>query len=606
MSRKPVNDFYSHVNHKAIKKIKLHKGMTNWNYFSNNQRKINNILSVYPTDKNSPFLVTRDSKKLKHPSPTTYQPLLNQIQDIQNERDVWKSIYNLHCIGVRTVFGMEMGANMRDEQYMKTMSDDLKDIDLDLLYLMFSGMITDEKGEELSQKEIVKLFSLFGMTPTVNLRKFEDKLTSKLMSSAESRNILKTNNVVRVSESNALSAYFSASPKKVEFVVIDDLKWHKWLSKTVKDDLNKWKEYLAYSLMSFLRMFFKDTMVTDVPHKLYWTNLASVAYWQNAGEVYLQTVINHKEIRKRGQEMFRHIQSAAESCVNMSGMELETKRVAMQKIRDIVPLIGYTSKKQLYWFPIPDDMAPIEGDSFDTNIIKGFRFQMYRTLMGQGGYKTRNRWHHMGYHQVNAFYIADYNSVTIPISMFIEPFYTGNEIKDFSSIGRVMGHEITHAFDDQGRKVDENGKLRNWWTDRDNKWFTEQEKKTIKLVESYSIRNEHVNGKLVLGETIADMQSVQLTWIAMMKTLGRDPTKSEAKIYFKHFAKTRLGKVNLLEFCQDLENDPHPPLKIRVNAIFSSFEPFYMVYNVVDGDGMYVEPSKRPHFFCTVVPESWK
>jgi predicted metalloendopeptidase len=183
--------------------------------------------------------------------------------------------------------------------------------------------------------------------------------------------------------------------------------------------------------------------------------------------------------------------------------------------------------------------------------------------------------------------------------MFIVPFikqlsgiekYENDIIKSFGGIGVIIGHEIVHGFDNKGRLFDENGNLNNWWQPNDNERYCNLVNKLIDQYNSYKIHDEFINGKLTLGENIADLGGVNfaLKGLELYKNLSNE----DYKIFFKNYAFIWAINIRKEKELHNLLSDPHAPNIFRVNGILKNINKFYEIYKIKDGD-MYLNPEDR-------------
>tara|TARA_Y100000590_G_scaffold283616_1_gene319099 strand:+ start:1140 stop:3011 length:1872 start_codon:yes stop_codon:yes gene_type:complete len=200
----------------------------------------------------------------------------------------------------------------------------------------------------------------------------------------------------------------------------------------------------------------------------------------------------------------------------------------------------------------------------------------------------------MNPHDVNAYYSPNYNEIVFPAGILQGDFFGDNMIKNFGGIGVVIGHEITHGFDDEGRKFDSDGNLNNWFTEADIKSFESKSIKLEKQFDNLSIEGMRLNGKLTLGENIADLGGVVISYNAMEEYMkDKDMTDEDRKTFFTSFAKIWKSKATPESIKLRVATDPHSPPIYRVNQILGNFEPFLDLYNISENDDMYIDENER-------------
>lgn len=205
----------------------------------------------------------------------------------------------------------------------------------------------------------------------------------------------------------------------------------------------------------------------------------------------------------------------------------------------------------------------------------------------------KSRWF-MNPHDVNAYYSPNYNEIVFPAGILQGDFFGDNMVKNFGGIGVVIGHEITHGFDDEGRKFDSDGNLNNWFTDEDIKSFEKRATKLEKQFDSLSIEGMKLNGKLTLGENIADLGGVIISYNAMEEYMkDKDLTDNDRKTFFTSFAKIWKSKATPESTKLRVATDPHSPPIYRVNQILGNCKIFNDLYNIKETDDMYINEEDR-------------
>jgi putative endopeptidase len=193
-------------------------------------------------------------------------------------------------------------------------------------------------------------------------------------------------------------------------------------------------------------------------------------------------------------------------------------------------------------------------------------------------------------HMVNACYNPSSNDITFPAAILQKPFYSLSQSvsENLGGIGAVIGHEISHAFDNNGAQFDEKGNLFNWWTEKDYAAFKALTKDMIDQLDGIPFHGGKVNGELVVSENIADNGGMGVT-LAIMHTLENP----DFKAYFKNWAKVWCRKAKEQYILYLLSNDVHSPAELRANMQPRNFSEWYQAFDVKDTDQMYIAPEKR-------------
>ena len=299
---------------------------------------------------------------------------------------------------------------------------------------------------------------------------------------------------------------------------------------------------------------------------------------------------------------------------NLDWMSDATKEKAHHKLSKFNVKIGYPDK----WTDF-STLVVYDSKSYYENMLECYKWSMEDSMSKAYKPVDKLEWH-MNAHDVNAYYSPTMNEIVFPAGILQAPFYSINQTlaENLGGIGAVIGHEITHGFDDKGCMFDAEGNLNNWWTEEDTKHFNERSKKMEDLFSSFDYFGINVNGKLTLGENIADLGGVTLSLktlerllcskngIPLIKTLNEnfigDPhlTKNcdrllnnETKCLFEQWAKVWRCNITDDHLKNQLLTDPHSPAELRVNGILCNLDEFYQSYDIKEGDKMYVNPSLR-------------
>jgi predicted metalloendopeptidase len=213
----------------------------------------------------------------------------------------------------------------------------------------------------------------------------------------------------------------------------------------------------------------------------------------------------------------------------------------------------------------------------------------------------RTEWF-MDPHEVNAYYSPSFNEIVFPAGILQAPFFSDKYDKalNFGAIGSVIGHEMTHGFDDQGCKFDSLGNLNNWWSKNDKIKFKLKTNVIKNQFNNYTIEGEKVNGELTLGENIADLGGLFISLEAFKKYLKENPEENKlienlTPIQRFFISYTRIWRCNTRkeELKKRIMTDPHSPPSLRVNGIIKNIDDFYEAFNIKKGDELFLEKSER-------------
>ena len=301
------------------------------------------------------------------------------------------------------------------------------------------------------------------------------------------------------------------------------------------------------------------------------------------------------EAKQRMDELVKNLMVAyRERIETRDWMGPETKKLALAKLAAVTPKIGYPTK----WRDYSD--LEVSNDSYAENVMRAEAFESRYRVARLGKPVDRLEWH-MTPPTVNAYYNSSMNEIVFPAGILQPPFFDMNadDAVNYGGIGAVIGHEITHGFDDQGSRSDARGNLVNWWTKEDRERFNA---KTDKLVEQYDdcvvFDDLHVNGKLTLGENIADLGGVTIAHAAYQKSLDGKPAPeiddfTGEQRFFIGFAQVWRGAVRDAEQRLRIRTDPHSPGQFRTQVPLTNVEAFYKAFDIKPGDASYRKPADR-------------
>jgi putative endopeptidase len=313
-----------------------------------------------------------------------------------------------------------------------------------------------------------------------------------------------------------------------------------------------------------------------------------------AGQMYVKKYFT-EQAKNRMDELVNNLQIAFEARIKKNEwMSDTTKQRAIIKLHAFMKKIGYTSKWKNY-----DDVT-INKDDFFGNIQSVRKHNVKEMVDKVGKDVDKTEWG-MTAPTVNAYYNPTNNEIVFPAGILQFPFFDANadDAINYGGIGMVIGHEMTHGFDDQGAQYDDKGNMNNWWSKDDNAKFKVKTNAVVKQYSAYTMfGKEHVNGELTQGENIADMGGLSIAFDAFKMTKqGKDTTKIDGftpdQRFFLGYAQVWRLVDREESMRTRLQTDPHSPEIFRVNGPLVNFDPFYAAFNVKEGDAMYLKPADR-------------
>jgi putative endopeptidase len=378
--------------------------------------------------------------------------------------------------------------------------------------------------------------------------------------------------------------------------------------------LSTWKEWLAFRFVSDhasvlpkalddARFAFYSKQLSGVQQQRerWKRGVATVngALGEGVGEIYVKTHYPAESERQMG-ELIGNLRDAYQERITSNGwMDAATRKAALEKLAAFEPRIGHPVKYIDY-----SAMQVVKGDplgnalrasDFDWKLqLKRFPDPVDRTLWG------------MYPQTINAYYNPLANQITFPAAILQPPFFDPNAdpAANYGAIGAVIGHEMGHGFDDEGRKFDPKGALRDWWTPEAAKAYSTR---TDALVKQYSAFSPYpgvnVNGKLTLGENLGDLSGVEASYAAYKKYTAKhgEPPVIDGltgdQRFFIAYAQAWQGKDREDAERQQILTDPHSPDKYRTNGIVRNVDAWYKAFNVQPGDKLYLSPEQRVHIW---------
>ncbi len=313
------------------------------------------------------------------------------------------------------------------------------------------------------------------------------------------------------------------------------------------------------------------------------------------GKLYVEQHFS-EEAKKKVSNLVDHLVAAYRARIErLDWMGPETKKKALEKLGTISKKLGYPGTWKDF------KALEIKTDSYAQNYMRAYAFAFDREIRKIGKPVDRDEWH-MPPQTVNAYYSPTMNEIVFPAAILQAPFFDPNadDAVNFGGIGGVIGHELTHGFDDQGSRFDAKGNLEEWWTSEDKERF---EKKTLRLAEQFDtyepLPNTHINGRLTLGENIADLGGMLIAYDGLCLNLEE---KANEKIideltpyqrFFVNWAIVERGHEREEFLRTQLQIDPHAPSYYRVNGPASNLPEFYDAFECKKGDRLWRDPEDR-------------
>ena len=312
------------------------------------------------------------------------------------------------------------------------------------------------------------------------------------------------------------------------------------------------------------------------------------------GQMYVKKFFP-KEAKERMLQLVKNLQtSLGERIQALEWMGDSTKAKAQEKLNTFHIKIGYPDKWRDY------SALDIKNDNYWSNIKRANQFESEFMFSKIGKPVDKDEWL-MTPQTVNAYYNPSTNEICFPAGILQYPFFDmkADDAFNYGAIGVVIGHEMTHGFDDQGRQYDKDGNLKDWWTKEDGDKFNARAKVLSDFFDKIEVANGvKANGKYTLGENIADHGGLQVSYHAFQNILKTNPLKSQEgytpeQRFFLAYANVWAGNIRTEEILQLTKTDPHSLGRWRVNGALQHIQAWYDAFNVQPTDKMYLTPDKR-------------
>ena len=376
-----------------------------------------------------------------------------------------------------------------------------------------------------------------------------------------------------------------------------------------KTPLATWKTYFKWAVLRGYSRFL-DKQYVDEGFAFYGTILSGIPQnrprWQRGvvlvdqsigealGRVYVEKHFPPSSKARMEKLVATLLVTYKQSIEGLDWMGPQTKKEAQAKLAKIVTKIGYPSKWRDY------SKLVIAPDDLVGNVMRARRFEFDRNVDKLGKPIDREEWY-MTPQTVNAYYNPLMNEIVFPAAILQPPYFNpaADDAANYGGAGATIGHEISHGFDDSGSQFDGDGNLRDWWTAEDHKRFDEKTKALVAQFDAYSpVPGYFVNGKLTLGENIADLSGLAIAYKAYRLSLGGkeapviDGMTGDER-FFLSYAQGWRDKTREEQQIVYLKSDPHSPDKFRANGPLSNLDAFYKTFPVKEGDKMYRPPKER-------------
>jgi predicted metalloendopeptidase len=446
----------------------------------------------------------------------------------------------------------------------------------------------------------------------------ETALAKVQWTKVQNRDPVKTYNKVPVARLAALAPGYdwksylrtAGIDGKVDYLIVSQPSYLTGFAAVLKNTpLDVWKTYFHWHVLSSYAAYlpkafdeqnfaFYSTVLRGIPQQEpRWkraVGLTERAIGEGLGKLYVEQHFPPAHKARMEKLVANLLAAYRQSIDTLDWMSPATKKEAQAKLATFRPKIGYPSKWRDY------SALAISKDDLLGNVQRANVFEYQRNVDKLGKPIDREEWY-MTPQTVNAYYNPEMNEIVFPAAILQPPFFNAeaDDAVNYGGIGAVIGHEISHGFDDQGSQYDGLGNLRDWWTKEDHEKFAAKTKELIAQYSAFSpVKGYHVNGELTLGENIADNSGLAIAYKAYQLSLnGKSAPVIDGRTgeqrFFMGFGQVWRGKLRDEAMIVRIKTDPHSPAEIRGNGSLRNQTSFYEAFGVKEQDKMYLPPEKR-------------
>ncbi len=639
---RPNDDFFRFVNGAWLDKTEIPSDKTSWGSFNELRKKtdIDALNILKEAAKNPKYKSNTDQGKAINLYKTIMdtigrnkrglsplKPYLAKINAIKNIKDLQTLLIEMEPIGGIGFFGVGVGADAKNSN-RNVLSVGPGGLGLpDRDYYVSDDKDSKEKREKYAL-HVARMLQFLGENPlkakadAATILALETAMSKPRFDRVERRDRRKSYNPMTVSDLQKLTPSMdwkvyltNIGLKNVDSLIVSQPKYMTALETIFKENkVEDWKTYLRWNLLNSS----SSLLTTDLENanwEFYGKTLTGAIKQRARDERALQ-VINGSvgealgklyvekmfpaEAKVKAEKMIRNVFLAFENRINnLPWMSPETKLSAIEKLRKSTIKIGYPDKWKDY--SALTLKSPEEGGTYFENSKNLAKWSFQEDLDKRFKPVDKTEWG-MSPQTVNAYYNPSYNEIVFPAAILQPPFYNyqADEAVNYGGIGAVIGHEISHGFDDSGARYNADGNLKDWWTADDLKQFTAL---TGALANQYSalqpLPGTFVDGKFTLGENIGDLGGVNAAYDGLqlyLKASGNpgliDGFTPEQRFFISWTTVWRT-KMRDEAIKNSVKTDPHSPGMYRAYVPLQNIDSFYEAFNLKSGDGMYLAPEKR-------------
>jgi putative endopeptidase len=637
LSVKPGDDFYEYASGAWIKSNPVPAKETRWGSFNElrdfNINAVKSLVEDAASDKSAPagsvkkrvgdfYAAAMDSITIEKLGYTPIKPDLARIKQIKDLSGIISEVAYQRTSGISSpMFGFSVSQDRKNvkkylpalgqggttlpdrDYYLKDDARTVKIRDAYVTYMTTLFNLTGSKPEEAKQKAATVLA-------------LEKQFAEAQMSRLEMRDPYKTYNKFAVTEFSKTTPGLNWSTLLTKLkvngqdtILVSSPKFFTTVEGMLKTvPVADWKTYLEWNVLKgsasslsspFIQANFAFTQAqtgqrVQTPRWQRMSSLTDNTIGELLGQLYVAKYFK-PEAKARMTELITNLRAAFEIRIkNLEWMSPETKQKALEKLHAFMPKIGYPEKWKNY------EGVVINRATYFQNLQSADQWR-YKEMIDQLGKPVDRTLFGMTPPTVNAYYSPTMNEIVFPAGILQFPFFSpeADDAVNYGGIGAVIGHEMSHGFDDSGSQYDKNGNLNNWWTKEDREKFDAKTKALGEQYDAYTVVDTiHVIGKLTMGENIGDLGGLNAAYTAFKMTKqGQSNTKIDGftpdQRFFLSWAQVWRGNILPESAAQLIKTDPHSPGEYRTIGAPVNMDAWYNAFDVKPGDKLYKKPEDR-------------
>jgi len=630
---KPQQDFYEYVNGNWLKNNPIPASESSWGSFrilrDSTTTRLRKLLTQVSGQQGQPgsieqklgdyYACATDSVGATKAGITPLAAEFARIDAVNSPASFWGEAAHLQNIGIGVVFGsgIEPDDKLSDKEactfgqgglslpnknyYFDPKFEPIRTAFLEYATKMFMQM---HENADQAGKDAQKIMAL------------ETALAQVSMSPIEERDVHAVYNKMPYSSFTKMTGSIDMKTcmdtfglKGIDTVIVRQPKFFASLDSITKAySLDDWKTYLKFHLLRGTASMLGDTLA-GINFDFYGKMLSGARVmrplWKRAvdatsgsmgellGQLYVKTYFS-PEAKQKVYDMVHHIIAAYRERLNDAAwMDTATRRSAMAKLDKVTLKLCYPDKWRDY------SALQIKKDAWVLNSFRVNQFETNYNFSKFGKPVDKTEWG-MSPQTVNAYYNPKANEIVFPAAIMQLPFYDANRdvAMNYGGMGAVIGHEMTHGFDDQGCEYDASGNMHKWWTAKDSANYHSRLKVLINQFNNYTVDSVHVQGELTIGENTADLGGLTIAYYALQNEMKEHPETvkdgfTPEQRLFISWEQVWRGNNRPQSIKLQVQNDPHSPNMFRASGPPSDMKEFYEAFNVKSGDGMYRDSASR-------------